>query len=115
MASKYDQIIRKAYRGFNERKIKSVLSLMDSNVLWPKAFEGGHVKGHQAVGEYWTRQWNEINPKVEPLEITDREDGKVSVRVQQLVKDLEGTVLFDGETTHVFTFNEQLILAMDLE
>jgi hypothetical protein len=115
MESKHTDIIQKAYKGFNERDIDSVFALMGANVFWPKAFEGGHVEGYDAVREYWLRQWSEINPKVDPIAITDRKDGKVEVLVHQVVKSLDGTILFDGETKHTFTFDDGLIQRMDIE
>ena len=51
---------------------------------------------------------------VEPLAITEGDGGQVRVRVHQLVKNLEGNVLSDGEVLHVFTVNSGLIAAMDL-
>ena len=115
MKPNYEDIINKAYIGFNERNIDAVLSLMDSNVRWPKAFEGDYVTGHEAVREYWTRQWSEINPKVEPASITQRTDGKIEVEVIQLVKDLVGNILFDGKVNHVYGFENGLITVMDVE
>jgi len=115
MNSDYNDIITKAYIGFNNRNIDAVLALMDANVRWPKAFEGDYVAGQEAVREYWTRQWSEINPKVEPASITERADGKIEVEVNQMVKDLNGTILFDGKVNHVYTLENGLITVMDVE
>ena len=115
MNSKYHSIIQKAYTGFNARDIDTTLSTMHPDVHWPKAFEGGYVIGHEAVREYWRRQWSEINPKVEPVAITERPDGKVEVEVDQLVKDLEGSILFDGKVKHVYVIDGGLLQRMDIE
>ncbi|QJD96677.1 nuclear transport factor 2 family protein [Mucilaginibacter robiniae] len=115
MESQYWPMIKKAYSGFNNRDIDSVFSVMDAHVHWPKAFEGGYVIGYDAVRAYWTRQWSEINPKVEPRSITERPDGKVEVLVDQLVKDLDGNIVFDGTTKHVYSFINNLIVSMDIE
>lgn len=115
MLSKYQSIIQKAYTGFNARDIETTLSTMHPNVHWPKAFEGGYVIGHDAVREYWTRQWSEIDPKVEPIAITERHDGKVEVKVYQLVKDLQGDILFDGNVKHIYVINDGLLQSMDIE
>ena len=111
----YKDIIKKAYIGFNDRNIDAVLSLMDAGVKWPNAFEGDYVTGHEAVREYWTRQWSEINPKVEPILITERPDGKIEVEVKQLVKDLKDTILFNGNVKHVYTIENDLITVMDVK
>lgn len=114
MESKHTNIIKKAYEGFNSREMENVFALMDQDVHWPKAFEGGHIKGQAEVAAYWQKQWSEINPKVEPAMIIELEDGRIEVTVDQLVKDLEGNILFDGQTIHLFTFKDGLIKSMDI-
>ena len=115
MNSTYNDIITKAYTGFNNREIESVFSVMHPDIHWPKAFEGGYVIGQDAVRDYWTRQWSEINPKVEPLSITERTNGEIEVEVYQLVKDLEGNILFDGNVKHVYVISNGLLYSMDIE
>jgi hypothetical protein len=87
---------------------------MTHDVSWPKASEGGKVVGKEAIRAYWTRQWGEFDPHVEPLAITEEHGGKTRVRVHQLVKSLQGTILSDSEVLHVFTMNGGLISAMNL-
>jgi hypothetical protein len=87
---------------------------MTQDVSWPKASEGGKVVGKEEIRAYWTRQWAEFDPLVEPLAITEEDGGKTRVRVHQLVKSLQGDVLSDSEVLHVFTVNSGLIAAMDL-
>ena len=107
-------LIEQAYSAFNKRDIDGALALMTEDVSWPKASEGGKVVGKEEIRAYWTRQWGEFDPRVEPVAITEDDGGKVRVRVHQLVKSLHGEVLFDGEVLHVFTMNHGLIAAMDL-
>ena len=87
---------------------------MTQDVSWPKASEGGKVVGKEEIRAYWTRQWGEFDPHVEPLAVTEGDGGKVRVRGHQLVKSLQGDVLSDSEVLHVFTVNTGLIAAMDL-
>ena len=107
-------IIEQAYSAFNQRNIDSALALMTEDVSWPRASEGGKVVGKEEIRAYWTRQWSEFDPHVEPLAMTKQDGGKVSVRVHQLVKSLQGDVLSDSEVLHVFTVKSGLIAAMDL-
>jgi hypothetical protein len=107
-------LIEQAYSAFNKRDIGAALALMTQDVSWPKASEGGKIVGKDEVRAYWTRQWAEFDPHVEPLAITEGDGGKVRVRVHQLVKSLQGDVLSDSEVLHVFTMNTGLIAAMDL-
>ena len=107
-------LIEQAYSAFNMRDIDAALALMTQDVSWPKASEGGTIVGKEEIRAYWTRQWGEFDPHVEPLAITEGDGGKVRVRVHQLVKSLQGEVLSDSEVLHVFTVNTGLIAAMDL-
>ncbi|HEY1975267.1 MAG TPA: nuclear transport factor 2 family protein [Candidatus Baltobacteraceae bacterium] len=106
--------IKQAYSAFNERDIDSALALMTHDVSWPKASEGGKVAGKEEIRAYWTRQWDEFDPHVEPLAMTEEDAGKVRVRVHQLVKSLQGSVLSDSEVVHMFAMRDGLIAAMDL-
>jgi hypothetical protein len=107
-------LIEQAYSAFNKRNIDGALALMTQDVTWPKASEGGKVVGKEEIRAYWTRQWGEFDPYVEPLAMTEVDGGKIRVRVHQLVKSLQGDVLSDSEVLHVFTMNRGLIAAMDL-
>lgn len=61
------ELLRAAYAAFNARDIDAALALMSPDVVWPKAFKGGFVRGSEEVRAYWTEQWSEINPHVEPV------------------------------------------------
>lgn len=107
-------LIAQAYSAFNQRNIDGVLALMSDSVSWPKASEGGRAVGKEEIRAYWTRQWKEFDPHVDPLEVLDRA-GKTHVRVHQLVKSLNGDVLSDSEVWHVYTIANGLIERMDIE
>jgi hypothetical protein len=108
-------VISQAYAAFNRRDVDGALALMSENVSWPKASEGGRVVGKEEIRAYWTRQWKEFDPHVEPIEVIDGEGDKADVRVHQLVKSLGGDVLSDSEVWHVHTIANGLIERMDLK
>lgn len=108
-------LVKKAYAAFNARNIDAALSTFHPNVQWPKAFEGGYVSGHEEIRKYWTRQWSEINPTVEPIGFAERPDGTLEVTVHQLVKNMKGDVLFDGVVKHIYTLEDELLRKMDIE
>jgi hypothetical protein len=108
-------LIARAYAAFNHRDIDGALALMSERVSWPKASEGGRAVGKEEIRAYWTRQWDEFDPHVEPLEVIDDARGKTEVRVHQLVKSLQGEVLSDSEVWHVYTISNGLIDRMDLK
>ncbi len=103
-----------AYYHFNSRHIDALLELMTPDVHWPNGWEGGYVEGPQGVRDYWTRQWKELNPRVNPETVTILPDGRVDVLVYQVVKNLEGQVLFDDFVHHIYTMREGLIQSMEI-
>jgi hypothetical protein len=107
-------IIEQAYSAFNQRDIDGALALMTEDVSWPKASEGGKIIGKEEIRAYWTRQWGEFDPHVEPLAMTEEDGGKTRVRVRQLVRNLQGNVLSDSQVFHVFIMSNGLIAAMNL-
>jgi hypothetical protein len=107
--------LRAMYTAFNARDIDAVLSEMTADVDWPNAWEGGRAQGHEAVREYWTRQWAAIDPTVEPVAFTARPDGSVAVDVHQVVRGLDGALIADGRVIHVYAFRDGLIARMDVE
>ena len=115
MAFQYEDLIKKAYSAFNARDIDTALSTMHSEVQWPKAFEGGYVNGHSAIREYWTRQWTEINPNVQPVGFNERQDGTLEITVHQIVKDLQDNIIFDGTVKHIYILQDGLLRRMDIE
>lgn len=115
MASQYEELIRKAYIAFNARDIDTALSTMHEDVEWPKAFEGGYATGKDAIREYWTRQWKEINPVVQPVGFNERQDGTLEITVHQTVKDLADNLVFDGTVKHIYALQGGLLRRMDIE
>jgi hypothetical protein len=109
-----NELLRAAYAAFNARDIGAALALMTSDVTWPKAFKGGFVRGPKEVRAYWTEQWSEINPHVEPVAFHSEDAGQVLVEVHQVVRDLAGTVLADEHVGHRFTIEHGLIKAMEV-
>lgn len=108
-------ILQQAYDAFNRRNIDEVLLLMNADVHWPNGWEGGYVQGHEAVKNYWTRQWKELNPVVAPLSFTENADGQIEVLVHQVVKEVNGNLLFDGMVKHVYTFDKEKIERMEIK
>ncbi len=109
-----ESLIAQVYSAFNQRNIDGVLAFMSGSVSWPKASESGRVIGKEEIRAYWSRQWKEFDPHVDPLEVLDQGAGKTHVRVHQLVKSLGGDVLSDSEVWHIYTIANGLIERMDL-
>jgi hypothetical protein len=108
------ELLRAAYAAFNARDIDSALAVMTPDVAWPRAFKGGFVRGHGEVRAYWTEQWSEIDPHVEPTSFYPEGAGRILVDVHQVVRDRAGAVLADGHVGHRFTIESGLIRAMEV-
>lgn len=102
------------YAAFNARDVDAVLAAMHPDVDWPNGMEGGRVRGHRAVGEYWTRQWSLIDPRVEPVGFAPEADGRVAVDVRQVVRDPAGALLKDEMVQHVYRIEDGLIRSMEI-
>src|SRR5215470_17625152 len=108
------ELLRAAYAAFNARNIDAALALMTPDVAWPRAFKGGFVSGPEEVRGYWTDQWSEINPHVEPVAFHPEDAGHVLVEVHQVVRNLAGTILADQRVAHRFTIKKGLIQSMEI-
>lgn len=107
--------LRSLYASFNARDIDGVLAATSKDVDWPNAWEGGRVRGRRAVRDYWTRQWVEIDPHVEPISIATRPDGRVAVQVHQIVRSQDGEVLSENDVAHLYEMNDGLVTKMTVE
>ncbi|RYX80658.1 nuclear transport factor 2 family protein [bacterium] len=108
------ELLRAAYKAFNARDIDAALATMTADVAWPKAFKGGFVRGPEEIRAYWTAQWSEIDPNVEPVDFDPKDDSSILVDVHQVVRDLGGAVLADEHTGHLFSFEDGLISKMEI-
>jgi ketosteroid isomerase-like protein len=108
-----ERLIRDLYASFNARDIDAVLEHLHEDVDWPNAWEGGRLRGHDAVRAYWKRQFAAIDGHVEPTRIETHGDRTV-VTVHQTVKDLDGNLEFDGTVTHTYTVRDGAIVRMDV-
>jgi hypothetical protein len=103
-----------AYAAFNARAIDEALATMHPEVDWPASWEGGRVTGHEAIRTYWLRQWEQLNPRVEPLHIVIDQEGQVIVDIHQVVHDKTGVLLVDEQIQHVYQLDDGLIRRMDI-
>ncbi|MGM8227787.1 nuclear transport factor 2 family protein [Cellvibrio sp. ARAG 10.3] len=121
MPSDAIQLIKRLYDCFNSRNIDGVLVALDEDVAWANGMDGGHVHGHDALRDYWTRQWAVVSPHVEPISFQYAQDGDVVVEVIQSVFDLNGQPLSgqthglkDKTVTHIFQLEGDKIKRFDI-
>ncbi|GHJ16259.1 MULTISPECIES: nuclear transport factor 2 family protein [unclassified Micromonospora] len=102
------------YAAFNERDVPTLLAAMTPDVSWPNGWEGGVLRGRAEVGDYWRRQWAELDPSVTPTAFTVEPDGRVAVSVRQVVRDRAGVELADHTVTHVYRLVDGLVAEMEI-
>jgi ketosteroid isomerase-like protein len=103
------QFLQNLYDAFNKREIEKIISLMRPDVKWANGLEGGFVHGRDAVREYWTAQFKNIQPELETLKFETDENNRNIVTVHQIIKDLQGNVLADVTVHQIFTIEDDLI------
>jgi ketosteroid isomerase-like protein len=110
-----EEQLRDVYAAFNARDIDAALAQTTADVDWPNAWEGGRVHGWDGIREYWRRQWEAIDPSVDPTGFEARADERVAVSVHQVVRDLDGELVAENDVRHVYRFRDGLIARMDIE
>jgi SnoaL-like domain len=110
-----EQVLRSAYRAFNARDVEAAIELMDPEVDWPNAWEGGRVVGRAAVRGYWNRQFGAISSNVEPEGFTEEPDGSITADVHQVVHDAgTGELISDSRVRHRYRLKDGLVVRMDV-
>ena len=109
------ELLVRTYAAFNARDVDATLAAMHPDVDWPNGMEGGRVRGHPAVRDYWRRQWGRIDPHVEPRGFATDERGRIVVDVHQVVRDRGGAVLADRMVQHVYVIEDGLIRSMEIK
>jgi hypothetical protein len=110
----HEDLLQSVYDAFNERDLDFMMLLLHPDVDWPNGMEGGRVRGHQAVREYWTRQWDVIDPIVKPQRFELLPDGRILVHVHQLVRDLDGKVILEQIVQHIYVLDGAQIVSMEI-
>jgi ketosteroid isomerase-like protein len=113
MTSEREQVLTDLYAAFNRRDVAAVLAVLAPDVAWANGWEGGTVRGPDAVRDYWTRQWAQIDPTVAPIGFDSAGD-TVTVTVRQTVRDRDGHLLSEGTVTHTYRFAGGLVTAMEI-
>lgn len=109
-------MVRRLYERFNARDVDGVLGQLDGEVIWANGMEGGHIVGHDALRDYWTRQWAVISPLVEPISFDRTEPGVVEVEVIQTVHDPQGNLIGKPSMRvgHIFRIRNLRVARFDI-
>jgi ketosteroid isomerase-like protein len=108
------ELLRGVYRAFNRREVEIVLQRMHADVDWPNALEGTRLHSRDAVRDYWRRQFETLDPTVEPQGFTAEADGRIVAHIHQVVRDKSGKLLVDQMVDHVYAIRDGLIASMEI-
>jgi len=108
------KFLQDLYEAFNRREIEKILSLMKPDVKWANGMEDGLVYGRDNVREYWRKQFEILQPQLEPLEFERDENNRSVVTVRQTVRDLEGNLVLEKTVRQIFTFDDGLISVFEI-
>lgn len=112
----HERFLTRLYEAFNRRDIESAIAGLHPDVQWPNGWEGGWLRGREAVRAYWLRQWQEIDPTVAPVDFSRPETNVVRITVHQVVCDLAGAITVDAHVIHTYHLDDEgLVLRMDIE
>ena len=112
--SSNQQFLQSLYTAFNNRELETIVSVMHPDVKWANGVEGGFVYGRDAVREYWTNQFKDIQVQLETLKFEMDENNRNVVTVHQIVRDLQGNLLADMTVTQIFTIKNDSIYLYEI-
>jgi len=107
------ELLAEAYTAYNPQDVDSLLALVSDYVDWPDG--SSRLRGKAAVRVYWTDQWTRTHTHDRPVAVERRPDGRVAVRINQIVRSLDGSVLSTGSFCHVHRIEGPHIVRMDVE
>jgi hypothetical protein len=109
-----EPLLRRAYAAYNAQDLNTLTAMLSDDVDWPDG-AGGRLHGRDAVRAYWTEQWTRLRTHDEPVGFEATGDGRTAVRLHQVVRDLEGSVLSTGDLVYVFRVEDGRIRRLDIE
>ncbi len=108
------EVLRRAYAAYNEQDADALVKLVSEDVDWPDGGVG-RLHGRAAVRAYWLDQWTRTRTHDEPLELAETPDGRIAVRVDQIVRAVDGSVISTGQFVHLLQIEGELIARLDIE
>ncbi|WP_328616583.1 nuclear transport factor 2 family protein [Amycolatopsis sp. NBC_00355] len=108
-----EDLLLKAYAAYNRQDADGLLELVSDDVDWPDG--ANRLHGKAELKAYWLDQWTRTRTHDQPLAFTAMPDGRVAVRIGQVVRSLDGRVLSRGSFGHVHDIVDSRIARLDIE
>jgi len=106
------ELLRLAYRHFNDRELDALFALMTDDVEWPDVARAAVLHGADEIRPYWEDQFAVTDPRVTPTDFIPVGEDLVVVLDQQ-VFDLDGSPLTQPAVVyHRHTFRGDLVRRM---
>jgi nuclear transport factor 2 (NTF2) superfamily protein len=106
-------LLVRAYAAYNARDVDRLLTMVSEDVDWPDGV--GRLHGRDAVRAYWLEQWTRTRTHDQPMTFTHRPDGRIVVRISQIVRSLDGSLISTGSFDHVHRIAGEHIQRLDIE
>ncbi len=106
-------LVLRAYAAYNAQDAEVLLALVGDDVDWPDD-DGGRLHGKDALRAYWAEQWTRTRTHDEPVAVAEQDDGRVAVRVEQVVRSLDGEVRSAGRVEHLLRIDGGRITRLDI-
>ncbi len=78
------QFLQNLYEAFNNREIETIISSMHPNVKWANGMEGGFIYRPDRVRDYWEKQFEIVQPKLQILNVETDEANRSVVTAHPL-------------------------------
>jgi ketosteroid isomerase-like protein len=103
------RLLTSAYQALNARDIAAALSAMHPHVEWMSDSSDEMVCGRDEVRDYWLKQWDALDPQVEPVRIDIDDEGQLVIAVHHVVKTRSGHMLAERFVEHACLIEDGLI------
>ncbi|MFZ5670585.1 MAG: nuclear transport factor 2 family protein [Pseudomonadota bacterium] len=108
-----EALLTRLYEAYNRKDIDAVVDVLHADVDWPNLFGEGRRRGHAAVRAMWRDQFARIDPEATPISFTENRDGSVSVKINFIVRNLDGRIFTDEIATNTYRFRDDKVVRMD--
>jgi len=109
-----ERLLTLLFDAYNRRDFTAFSAGLHAQIDWPDQTRGGRMVGLAALEDYWALNDAVIRVEVTPIGFTRLPDGRVRVRVNQVVSNLAGGLWSDLQVLHDYSFRDGLVSRLDL-
>ena len=107
------ELLLQAYAAYSRQDLEALVALVSDDVSWPD--DNARLHGKDEVRAYWTEQWARTRTHDEPVDFSQRDDGRIAVHISQVVRSPNGSVLSRGRFLHLHRLEGDRIARLDIE